>query len=448
MFPGSSTKSPKQLNINCFGDLTKKDRQISDWSIKRRWGTTIIQSFMKFENDNVEVVLPRLSKGKAWAIEFYCLYPKTGKLERFKVYKGFKNLSSEEEKLKHAQKLIKAYSEKLKSGWRPWDQNIYIYKDEIEYFNVSTRFNKLSKDNSHIRKHLSDFLTETKLRVKAKTYESYQSKTRLFCHWLENNGYEKHRIFEISEKIVKEFFTYLIEERKLDRDTIEKYKQNLRQMFVFFKQKKLITDLPTETIVLPDKTKDLAARPIMDSDLKKLLKYIAENDRQMLLACLMQFYLCCRPGTELRLMKILDIDLYNNKITIPQANGKTGKRIITMPEALVEICKQYELTYFDRDFYVFSQNGKPGAKALGKNYFNRKFVEYRNKLKLPSVYKFYSFKHTGAGKLLESGATLAEVKSHLGHTSFESTLAYVKRHFGEKSEKIINFNPDVMKGLF
>jgi len=55
--------------------------------------------------------------------------------------------------------------------------------------------------------------------------------------------------------------------------------------------------------------------------------------------------------------------------------------------------------------------------------------------------------HTGAGKLLESGASLAELMSHLGHTKFESTIHYVRRHFGEKSEKIMQFRPDFLNGL-
>lgn len=81
---------------------------------------------------------------------------------------------------------------------------------------------------------------------------------------------------------------------------------------------------------------------------------------------------------------------------------------------------------------------------FGKNYFSRRFRMFRDQLGLPKGYKFYSLKHTAAGKLLESGATIIEVMNHLGHKDFKSTLHYVKRHFGNKSEKIINFCPSVM----
>jgi integrase len=218
-------------------------------------------------------------------------------------------------------------------------------------------------------------------------------------------------------------------------------------MFKFFIKKKLIDKTPVEDIVKPLKIKDNAARPMTETDMKTLLEYLAKNDKQMFLASLMQFFLCCRPGNELRLLKIQDLDFYNNLVHISQQDGKTGKRKITMPDALTEICMSFKLNEYQRDYYIFSREGEPGSIALGKNYFSRKFAAYRKDLKLPTTYKFYSFKHTGAGKLLETGATIIEVMSHLGHKDVESTLAYVRRHFGNKSEKILNFRPEMLNGF-
>jgi integrase len=397
---------------------------------------------------NIEVVMPRLVEGqRAWFVEYSCFNSKTNKLEKFRVYKGFRKLKTESEKIKYAKKVIDTLSKKLTCGWRPWDQSQYIYRDETQYKAVTVGFGNQKHNNSHIHKHLSDFLLETKRKVSAKTYESYQSKTRLFTQWLDKNGYEKCRIFELTNDVVKAFFNYLVDTRKLDRTTLEKYQQNLGQMFKFFIKRKLIDRIPMEDIVKPPKTKDNAARPMSETDMKTLLEYMAKNDKQMLLASLMQFFLCCRPGNELRLLKIQDLDFYNNLVHISQQDGKTGKRKITMPEALTEICMNFKLNEYQRDYYIFSRKGEPGSIALGKNFFSRKFAAYRKTLNLPSIYKFYSFKHTGAGKLLESGATIIEVMGHLGHTDVESTLAYVKRHFGNKSEKVLNFRPEVLSSF-
>jgi integrase len=399
------------------------------------------------KSKDVEVVMPHLVEGKKWHIEYLCYYPKTDRLEKFRIYKGLKNIEDINERRKYANRLISIYSKKLTAGWRPWDPSQYIYADETQYRNVTARLGNEKHNNSHIRKHLSGFLLETKRRVSPKTYESYQSKTRLFREWLENNGFEKYRIFEINNEVVKKFFANLIDNRKLDPRTIDKYKQNLGQMFRYFKNKKLTDCIPLEGIVRPPKTKDMAARPIMDVDMRTFLNHVSSRDEQFFIACLMQFFLCCRPGNELRLLKVQDIDLYNNMVHITQESGKTGARKITIPAALVELLTNFKIVNYPKDYYIFSRGGKPGLIALGKNFFQRRFVQYREELKMPKLYKFYSFKHTGAGKLLESGATLSELMSHLGHTSMESTYSYIRRHFGEKSEKVLNFKPDILRGI-
>jgi len=399
----------------------------------------------------VDVILPYLVKSdneKTWYVEYRCFNAKTDRLERYRHYKGFTKKKTVAEREAYSADLIKNYSLQLKSGWRPWHEVKYLYKDEIQYQSITDHFGNGRNDSSHLRRHLSEFLVERKKTLSPKSYESYLSKTRLFCQWLEKNGYPDMLIFEINNEIVIRFFNYLIDDRKLDKITVAKYKQNLGAMFRYFKKAKLMDNYPMEDLPVAKKTKDLSARPIMDTDIKSYLEYCAKNDRQMFLASLFQFFLCCRPGKELREMKIGDIDIYNKVVYIRLDTGKTGSRTIGMPDALIEICESFKLDRYNRDFYVFGHGGEPGKELTGKNHFGNRFRAMRDKLNLPKTYKFYSFKHTGAGKLLESGATFAELMNHLGHTSVESTIAYVRRHFGEKSQKVIDFRPEVLNGLW
>jgi integrase len=396
---------------------------------------------------NVEVVLPYLVSGRGKSfVEYRCFNPKTGVIERFRIYKGLQ-IKEMSELMKTADSIIDYYTKKLTSGWRPWDKQKYIYTDEIEYSQVKSHWGANKKDSNHLRKNMSDFLLEEKKKLSAKSYQSYNSKIRLFCQYLENKGLYDIRPFEITNGMVKEFFDYLIDERKLDRITINKYRQNLGMMFKYFLKRKIVDIIPMEDLPVGKKTKDLSARPMMDRDMLKFIEYVAAKDEQMFLASLFQFFLCCRPGTELRLMKLEDIDWSMQVIYIRFDTGKTGARRITMPDALLEICNNFNLQGYPREFYIFGKNGKPGKETVSKNHFTRRFAQYRDALGLSSMYKFYSFKHTGAGKLLESGATIVEVKSHLGHTSVESTIRYIHRHFGEKSQKVLDFRPEILKGL-
>jgi len=389
-----------------------------------------------------------ISSGKGfYFVEYRAFNPKTDKLERFRIYKGFKRCRSFAEVNAHAQKIIAEYKQKLQSGWRPWDDNIYIYDDEIEFRTITNSFGLEKIDNSHLRKHLSDYLRIKKADVNKKSYQTYQSKTRLFCLWLENNGYRQIKIHQISNEIVVRFFQHLIENRKLDKVSVAFYKQVIGGMFRYFKSKKLISEIPLHDLPRAYKKSDEGARPITDRDMKIYLKYVAQHDRQLFLASVMQTLLLIRPNKELRLLKIQDIDVQGGRVYITDPNAKTIARVLTMPDALSEIIRHYEFQKFAPDDFIFARGGIPGKTEVGINYFNRKFSECKTVLNFPKTYKFYSLKHTGAGKLLESGATLAELMSHLGHTRFESTIRYVRRHFGEKSEKILNFKPDFLEGL-
>ena len=91
--------------------------------------------------------------------------------------------------------------------------------------------------------------------------------------------------------------------------------------------------------------------------------------------------------------------------------------------------------------YVIGPNGRPGIRPIGYNTLRERFNRIRDRLGMSQSYKWYSFKHTGAGKLLESGATIAELMNQLGHTDISSTYRYIRRHFGERSEHVRNNFP-------
>lgn len=397
----------------------------------------------------IDYSIPNLIRSTAGTnfVEFRCFYPAKNKVERFRVYKGLAKLP-EDILLEKAGKLISFYTKKLEAGWRPWNDEAVVYRDQIEYTNVVKAFGNVKNDTNHIRRYLSEFLNFKKSDVAPKTFQDYTSKARLFCLWLEKNGHITKLISEIDNEIIVAYFTYLIQVKKLDRETIKKYRQVLSNIFQFFLSKKLIKEVPFNNLPKATKTKDKAARPFFDNHIKKYLEFVSREDPQLFLASMFQFFLLCRPGQELRLLKIQDVDIDRQTVYINDVTSKKSQsRRITMPFALKELCEAFSLSDYPGHYYVFGKKGQPGPVALGKNHFNNHFRKYRILLGLPETYKFYSFKHTGAGKILESGATLAELMNQLGHSRFESTIHYVRRHFGERSEKIMNLRPSFLNGI-
>ncbi|MFA6950025.1 MAG: hypothetical protein WCQ70_05010 [Lentimicrobiaceae bacterium] len=144
--------------------------------------------------------------------------------------------------------------------------------------------------------------------------------------WLEKNGHIEKLISEIDNEIIVNYFTYLIQVKKLDRATIKKYRQILTSIFEFFLSKKLIKVLPFENPPKASKIKDNAARPFFDDHIKLYLQYISKADPQLFLASMFQFFLLVRPGQELRLFKIQDVDIHRQTVYINDVSNRTIKK--------------------------------------------------------------------------------------------------------------------------
>ncbi|KAF0198423.1 MAG: integrase [Bacteroidetes bacterium] len=388
--------------------------------------------------------VPRVVEGSNgdWYVYFSVKNPLTDKMVPRKVYEGFKQCETTAQKRVWGKKLVAELIKKLKAGWNPLDDSEkFIYKDETDYELLSRKFNATKKTVKNTRFYISEYLQSRKNGLKPKTYSTYQSKLRIYIQWLEHAKFGEYDLTEIDNKIILRYFDFLIIESKLDRVTILRYEQILKDYYNYLVKKGKINVNPVFDVVRPPKSKDMAARPINDRDLKLLLSIIQDRNPQLYLACMFQYYLAIRPGQELRFLKVKDIDVHSYKVVVDDVNSKINRRTVDMPVDLAELCIKYQINLFKPDFYVFGRNGVPGIEPLGQNTLRERFNKFRDELKLPKIYKFYSMKHTGGGKLLEAGLTLEEVKNHFGHKSIETTDHYVKRHFGNRNSRIIHGFP-------
>lgn len=393
------------------------------------------------------VILPKLCmpENQRWFVYYQVLEPKTGKMKPIKVYKGLNGTIEGDVKKRRAigEAMVKEITIKLKAGWLPnASGDDVIYKDSMEYQPLQERFSKMVKSVKTHKYYLSMFLDEVQKRILPSTFKTYRSKMRIYNSWLDHNGYENYDVSAIDQKIVKAFIDFLSEDLKRDRLTIEKYVAILRSFYDFVGKQGRKIQNPVFDMPKGIKRTDMAARPLTDADLKAILGLIRPREPQLYLACMFEYYLGIRPGKELRLLKVKDLDLYNNRIFINDVDAKVKKRVIDMPRQLVELCEEYLITHFDSEFYVFGRYRQPGPEPTGKNTLRNRFNVFRDRLGIPDTIKFYSMKHTGGGKLLKSGASIEELRYHFGHERIETTDRYIKRHFGQQNPRIINSFPD------
>uniref|UniRef100_UPI00259341E7 tyrosine-type recombinase/integrase n=1 Tax=uncultured Bacteroides sp. TaxID=162156 RepID=UPI00259341E7 len=177
--------------------------------------------------------------------------------------------------------------------------------------------------------------------------------------------------------------------------------------------------------IKPLKEEDKKRTAISPEDLKRITKYLSENDPYYLLVCRMEYYTFIRPE-ELTNIKLCDINLKEQKILV--ASNISKNRRDGMVGLNDEIIKQMiDLHIFDNDTncYLFSKGFKPGYKKITTRVIRDRFYKLRSVLKLPDTYLFYSFKDSGIRDLANS-AGIVVARDQARHADISTTNKYLK----------------------
>jgi len=295
---------------------------------------------------------------------------------------------------------------------------------------------------------LAAFLPEKEIQVCRKAYLSYTRSSDIFGAWLKERGLDDKPMKKITAQDIADFSVY-IAGLKYDKPTCEKFIMNLKVIFKYALKRGEIDALPfdRDLIVFPKKGKDCSAALIPSHIVPQLLSDIRENDPQLFLACMMQFYCGARPGREVRLIKVRNFDLTGGILTIPAENTKNGKiGRVTMSEDFVQICRDYGIEEADPDLYVFGRNKHLDIKPLSENMLRYRFNKYRGKYGLSNDVKLYSWKHQGASYLVHSKLLdILQIKDHLRHSNITMTQHYVKKITSDDNELIKTQFPNPLK---
>lgn len=382
---------------------------------------------------------------KPWWIELGYRDPVDGKMKRKRYQEGFAELRTKKDRYQLADNLIKNYTAKLMRGWIPTDdvKNQVVYEDELEYHVAAQVYGRKRKANKNIRFYGSEYIARIKSTKAKKTFESYRGKIREFIAWLEREKLVDNDLTTYDNAVILRFFDYLITERQLARRTVEKYKLTISKFFGYLERQKIIAVHPVHDIEVPETDEDFSAMPFLDDDMAKILPVMREEDPQLFLAALLQYFCFIRPGNELLNLQVKHINFSAKTIFIPRNIAKKRiERVIDIPTQMFEVLQHQGIHNFGKEMYVIGPYGRPGNRKIGLNTLRNRFNAFRDRLNLSYSYKWYSFKHTGAGKLLESGASIVELMNQLGHTDIASTYRYIRQHFGEKSEHVRNNFPN------
>lgn len=397
-----------------------------------------------------EIVYPHLNDCKGdvtgkWYVEFSVLNKLTGEKIRQRIYEGFDKYTTRKEKKSYADEVIREYSQKLDSGWRPFENQEIEFEDALTYYNAITFKGKKTRKKSFIQPLFTDYLNWKKPYVAKTTLEDQRSKLRQFSQYLEAKGILEKDLHFYSHEVIIHFLRELAE--IYAQRTIDKYKQVLFAFFSFCKkEKKINIENPLgDNIPRMGKIVDNAPAGIPSSIRVILKKEMEQEDPQLWMSCCFVYYTAIRPCTELRLLKIKQINFASKSITVFNDLAKNRRtETIDIPDDLHKlITEKWKLQAYNGDLYLFGREGYPGTQPLGRNTMRNRFNKIRDRLNLSKDIKYYSWKHSGAQELADAGANTYELQRHLRHRELATTESYLRKRIGQRSKMIKHNFPSI-----
>lgn len=232
-------------------------------------------------------------------------------------------------------------------------------------------------------------------------------------------------LINIDEIVVREYLEFLYS-KGLNRNSISRKLSAIRSFYNYLISCDIISVNYFKDISNPKKAKTLP-KYVLDKDLEIMFNFFDKSktlDQRNLLILEMLYATGVRVG-ELVLIKIQDIDKYNNSIRILGKGSK--ERIVFYGSFCEDILDIYlndgrlKLLKGKESEYLFiNKNGS----VLSTRYVRKMIDNVVRKCEINYNISPHTLRHTFATDMLNAGADLVSVKELLGHSSLNTTSIY------------------------
>jgi site-specific recombinase XerD len=379
----------------------------------------------------------RASNGD-WCVRYWYEYPDMpGKYKLFQVRDGINYIHDHKEKEAAAQQLcadITYYLEK--KHFDPFEEVKSVKPAYKAAKIIDTERKRLMTLHEAVKWYIEQKGDKKK---SAKTLKAYEYAITPFADWCVSN-----RLISIDSPSIDHIEKYLSERLKKGWGA-RSYNNACNDLTTFFNYLVAKRKMPVNPIGVGmlERIKNTAEKnKYYDAETIKLILPEIQKKPELRRFIRWTYYSCAR-GSELRALKIKDIDIAIKKITISAEAGKTGEQVgarsIPICNELMDIIKEEKLKDLNPDWYVFGTLDKPGPKPSGKSYYSDKYLPIKNKLKLDHNYTIYSFKHSRVIDLLVAGFKPIKVMYLTGHSDWNSFQKYI-RELGAVMDKTMTGN--------
>ena len=364
----------------------------------------------------IDFIPAELRENKQWHVRFYVKNPATLKLQRIRI--NINTIKSLTERRKYGRRLAAEINKKLEQGWNPLIEN------------------QTGKSFHNLYEIFDTFFVTKKRELKDQSIRAYKSDLHILTEFVKRMDPDKKMyVISFTPQIAQEFLTYMYIERKVSERRYNSILVFCKALFSWMVQNNYIAVNPFGLI--KKKKEKPKKREVIPPDVRKtIILHLQKEDPRFLAFLLIEFYALLRPN-EILGLRISDIDIDKQVITVAPELSKSGKfRISTIPDVLMEQLRSLGLEKYPRTWYVFSDKLCPGTRRILVKLPGRRWIKLRKDLKLKKEYQMYSLRDTGIINLLQSGISVEEAAKQADHHSLEITSRYALHANKKANEQV------------
>ncbi len=286
-----------------------------------------------------------------------------------------------------------------------------------------------------------------------RTVETYSYNTNRFLNFLEKYYPRIKSLEKVTKEIVLDYQKYLVNYRNRKGEPLSNQTQILkliviRLFFSFLLKHDLIFKNPASSLTLPREEHKITRNILTENEVLSLLENLKLTDPVSIRnrAIVELFYGCGIRTTELCQLKVQDVDLKEQTVTIVKGKGNKsrvvpiGQYAVYYIQLYLEKARKYMLKGKRNDpgYLFLSQRGNPFNNTTINKSVMRSVAKKLDKKKYLSC---YSFRRSVASHLLAGNVDITYIAKLLGHSSLRTTQRYLRVEIGDLKKMHSFYHP-------
>ena len=277
-----------------------------------------------------------------------------------------------------------------------------------------------------MEKQLKQFFKflENDKKASNNTLQSYKRDLEQYRNYLITNDLKYNKI---TEKEIKEYLEYLMEEQNKKPSTISRMIASIRSFYQFEMKNKKVNEDPTEKVQSP-KIEKKAPCILTTKEVELLLEQPTNEDLKGIRdKAMLEF----AYATGMRVTEIISLNVEDVNIEQEYVQCKTGKKTREIPLGKMALSAIKEYLNNARDILVKSDKEKAlfvnvNGKRLTRQGFWKIIKYYQEQAHIDKDITPHTLRHSFATHLLQNGAELKAIQTMLGHSDISSTQVYMQ----------------------